>query len=1127
MLYFFPTIILSQNLSNLKIKNTEYSDTIYVDSLNIIPNSIEIISDNKIIPNSLYHYNFKNSTIIFKEKLSQNLIIKYRTIDYNFNQQISPKDTSLIVKRLSNYNDKNYYLPNQSIDNIINRDKLTKTGVFSRGISVGNNQDPVVNSKLNLQLSGKLSNDISVEAVITDESTPVQPDGNTAQIQDFSKIYIRVSNNNSQLVAGDFSVQKPESYFLKYNKQVKGLEYSTTNQNITPKINIAKSNFGLAVVKGKYNRQSITGVEGNQGPYKLQGVGGETYIMIISDSERIFLNGKLLVRGENNDYTINYNSAEIFFTAQQLITKDSRIIIEFEYTERHYSRFSYFTNNQFSAGGINFFVNVYSETDAKNQTIDTELTNEMKMLLFNAGDSLSMALFQNIDSVEYDNNKILYKKVDTLINSQVFSYYEYSTDQNLSYFQLNFSYVGKNKGNYVIDNSQTNGRVYKWIMPQNGVLQGNYEAATILTSPKKKQLFDFGMNIPLSTKSSINFEFALSNNDLNLFSDKHDNDNFGKAFKIDFNKYIKGNDTSRIKSFFWVKYEFAETRFKAIELYKNQEFKRNWNINRFFETNEHIAELGFLSILKKGEISATTSSLYHSKEYFGINTNFSSNYGDKKNNFTNNINFLYSADNLNITKYTRSSIDYERKISQITLGINYEQETNVWKKLATDSIINNSFMFHSINAFVQNSDTSNNFIKINYNRRWDYLPSNNGFKLINFSNNFGIDSKFIRKTHSIDILINYRELSITDSLLSINKPENTITGRVLLRFLLLNNSFQLASAIDISSGMEQKLQFIYIEVEPPKGVYMWNDYNNDGIKQTDEFEIAMYSDQAKYIRVPLQSNQYVKVFGKKITQSIIFLPENLFKQNTKIYKFSTKINNSFAFNIEHKSFAFNILDFQDSTATNYSLFLNNILTIRVNKKTTLNYILQKSKTTNLLINGTEKNELYTNKIIIKYQLSNKFTLLNKTSLINKKIKSDFSIMRNFHIYEKRNSIDITYSTNNIDLTVKYTYSDKKNLTGNEILFNNTLKFSTTSILSKKNRISTELSLINNNFHGDISTSVAYSMLEGLKPDLNLIWLINVKRNIGKTIQITFLYSGRYAQNSRIINTGTVNLSAYF
>lgn len=1098
-----------------------------MDSLSVIPNSIKVFANGKLISDTLYYFDFQSSNIIFKNCKSEKIEIKYRIFYYNFKQNISNKDTSLIVSKLNNFDTKNHYSTNKTVDDVINSDGLTKKGVFSRGVSVGNNQDPVVNSKLNLQLSGKLSNDLSVEAVITDESIPVQPDGNTAQIQDFNKVFIRVSNENSQLVAGDFSIQKPESYFLKYNKQVKGLEFSTENQQIDKNINLNKSNWGVAIAKGKYFRQSIKGIEGNQGPYKLQGINGETYIMIVSGSERVYIDGILLKRGENLDYTINYNSAEIIFTPKQPITKDSRIIVEFEYTERHYSRFTYFSNNQFSSGNVDFFFNIYSESDAKNQTIDMELTDEMKNILSNTGDSLETAFFQNIDSVEFDINKVLYRKVDTIIDSQIFTFYEYSTDPNLAYFQLNFSYIGENKGNYIIDQTATNGRIYKWVMPINGVPQGNYAASTILVSPKKTQMYDFGMSIPLTKKSLINLEFALSNNDKNLFSDKNDNDNIGKALKINFNNYFKGSDTTDYKSFIWADYEFSETKFTPIEIYKSQEFNRDWNINQLFNSDEHIGEFGYFSSFKKGIISAKTSSLYHSKEYFGINSNLTTNFKNDNNNFKSNIDFLYSIDNFNITNFARSFVEYQRKISKITTGINYKQETNIWHKANYDSLTTNSFMFHSVSFFVQNADTTSNSIKLNFLRRRDYFPFENNFKLASYSNDFYVESNFIKEKYSLNILINYRELHITDSTLSDNKPENNMSGRFLLKFSVLNKSLKFSSIGNISSGLEQKMQYIYIEVEPTKGIYTWIDYNEDGIKQIDEFEIANFSDQANFIRVPLQSNQYVKVFGKKITQSISFTPQNLFKEETKSYQIASKFNNNFALNIEHKSYDFNILNFSDSNAVNYYFLLNDILNIKLSKKLTLNFIWQNNNSTILMVNGTEKNQLNTQKGLLKYKITDKIKLSYEISTNKKQVSSDFSVMKNYLLDEKKNLVNVLYSNDIIDLSVEYIYSDKRNLSGNEVLINNSLKFSSTSVFAKKNRISGEINLVNNNFHGDASTTVAYSMLQGLKPDMNLIWLMNVKRNIGKTLQITFLYSGRYSQNSRIINTGSVNLVAFF
>ena len=168
---------------------------------------------------------------------------------------------------------------------------LQYAGVFSRGISLGNNQDLILNSNFNLQLSGKIG-DIDVVGSLSDNNIPLQPAGNTQQLQDFDRIFIEFSYKKNKLKAGDFDLRSPRSlYFTRYFRRLKVVIFSPTLRSI-------KKYLSKLVHPWLYQEEPL--------PKRFYRRGGESralsitrrkmvnYLIIIAGSERVFIDGQLM-----------------------------------------------------------------------------------------------------------------------------------------------------------------------------------------------------------------------------------------------------------------------------------------------------------------------------------------------------------------------------------------------------------------------------------------------------------------------------------------------------------------------------------------------------------------------------------------------------------------------------------------------------------------------------------------------------------------------------------------------------------------------------------------------------------------------------------------------------------------
>ncbi len=1136
----------AQTLINLKSITVKPStDTIFLDSLSVAQSSICFYDvDNNKIEDVKYNFDFEKSTLTFVQIPDyEQIIISFRTFPINFFEPVSLFDKSdFLVGAEDDISDKyNFVFSPEDYKSVTNKSSLSRKGSISRGISFGNAQDVIVNSSLNLQLEGKLNEDLFITAAISDNNIPIQPDGTSQQLQEFDKVFIKLYNDNFSVIAGDFELKKPQGYFLNYYKKAQGAEikYRTSFKNKLNQDVVVNTSVSGAVAKGKLRRQQIPGVEGNQGPYKLTGENNETYIVVLAGTEKVYIDGILLTRGTENDYVIDYNLGEIIFTANQPINKDKRIIVEFEYSDRNYTRFLVTTSNTVDIGKSKFWLNVYDESDNKNQPFDQTISSEDRALLGQIGDNLELAVIPGYDSIAYEIGEIRYAMIDTIVDAIAFdSIFVYSTNPDSAFYRISFSYVGANKGNYKKGISAANGRVYEWVSPINGVPQGDYLPLKQIITPEKNQVVTFGGLTQITEKTAVDFELAYSKTDLNTFSKFDAGDDQGYAAKIRLNQDILKTDNSLFTAN--VSYGFINRDFNAIENFRETEFTRDWNLESIYPTkNENLINAGLVYSNKNiGSSGISSSYINRGTEYTGLQNRAVANFKTNGWSLNGNLSYLDSKNSLYNTAFLRHNVTLSKKLGIFEIGVKEISENNQWNSVLTDSLALNSFNFNQYEGFISTEDSSKNRFFVNYKYREDDLPFDN--RLINstIAQDAGFGAEFVVKSnHRFKTVFNYRNLQVKDTSLYDGESEDNMTGKAEYSFKLLKGLVSSSTLYEIGSGLERKTEFSYIEVAAGQGVFAWTDYNDNGIQELDEFEIANFIDEANFIRILIPTTEYIKTYSNQFNQSLKINPAAFWRSKKGVKGIVSRFSDQFAYRISQKNTSSDILEFanpfsqgidQTQLVNLSSSFRNSFSFNRGKPKFGIDYIIQSNNNKILLVSGFDTRTILSHNVLIRYNIGKVLGITNDAGIGDKSYASEYFTNKDYQIQYISNETRLNIQPNmNNRVTLKYLYKSKENIAGNEVLFVHDAGFEYRLSSVKKGSLSAAFNYIYYDYNAATNTAVSYEMLQGFMPGSNLTWSINFQRQLSNGLQINLNYNARKSEDSEIIHTGGVQLRAFF
>ena len=330
-------------------------------------------------------------------------------------------------------------------------------------------------------------------------------------------------------------------------------------------------------------------------------------------------------------------------------------------------------------------------------------------------------------------------------------------------------------------------------------------------------------------------------------------------------------------------------------------------------------------------------------------------------------------------------------------------------------------------------------------------------------------------------------------------------------------------------------EFTYVKVDPGQGVYTWNDYNNNGIQDLEEFEVAQFQDQAEYVRVLLPNQIFVKIRQNKFSQIVTLNPQQ-WSNKEGIFKVISQFYNQTSYVIDRKvrrdNDGFNINPFEDGGDDQLGLnlnFRNALFFNRGKQRYTTSYTYISSSSNNLLSVGLQKNTLQSHQVKFNHKVWESWLFNLTGALGNNKSTSENFPARNFKLDTYEFQPKVSYLLDRqTRFDVFYQFANKDNVLGNmEALSQQKLGVSFAYSNAEKISLNGEFNYITNDFTGSAFSPVAYQMLEGLQPGTNFTWRALFQKRITKYLDANLSYFGRKSETSKTVHTGSVQLRAYF
>ncbi len=1137
----------------------------------IIRNSERVIFRERVLDVASYTLDYRTGELALVDSTASGLlVVTYRVFPFEFAlsyQRRTPRtlesvtDTSQLVQQLEEQTE----LARARPADPFGRSSLQRSGSIRRGIVAGNNRDVTVESGLRMQLAGEIVDGVQVQAVLTDENTPIQPEGTTQRLNEFDRVFIEIAARQGTVQLGDFDVSYTTSEFARFSRKLQGIHaFSAVGASEQP----AGAAPGLSIdvagatARGQFRTQEIEPIDGVQGPYRLEGDNGERFIIVVAGSEVVFLDGVQMTRGETNDYVIDYATGEITFTTNRIITSDRRISVEFQYTSNQFNRSLTGASVQThlwkdarqrarSSIGLTFL----READGDLFNDEFGLTGIDSLQIEQAGDGLAQR--SGATPVEFDPEApFVHYQREVVTNADgqrdsIFVAIDAAPPDSVDVFRVQFTRVGTRQGSYVRLGRQINGILYEYRGPR----EGDYEPIRVLPKPANHNVLDFNARLEPIRGVEVFGEWARSFNDQNRFSSLDSEDDVDFAYQGG----IRLKDVP-------LSFGFEEQGLLRIELQRRQigadfesfnrirpvEFGRTWNLS-----SSAVSATGGVEGAGDERIDALEAALYlnphmsisgeHSRIDLGDafdaqRTSFAASGYDRV-QYT--IEWIASDDRIEQEEGAwirqRGRVSYPLLRERLTPGLEFEQERREQQSAGRDSLLRGSLDFVEVRPGIQ---WATEWVDARFGIEWRNEQDVAEGALRDAATAWTYQGQFDLRpgmAFTTDGSVGYRVKRFTDYFRINEKRSNSES--LLLRWNSqwrpLRRVIDLTTRYEASTERTPTLQEIYIRTGPELGQYVWEDTNGDGAIQIDEFLPERTPNEGTYIQTFVPSDSLSSIISVRALVRFQLDPSRIWSSEvTGLPAVLRHVTARTTFEVQEKSrdedlaaiYLLNLRRFRDATNTlNGRLRINqNFTFFRTIPRVGIDLGFSQLRSLSELSAGEETRFLNGWNLEGRYALSRRWGLRVRGETETSRLDSETFASRRYKIQSLRIEPEVSVNwSRRISTVAGGIWARKDDRVGQREAVVWRFPFELQYRVLSRTQITARSEVAIIDLKGEAQGLAAFELTDGRGAGTSYLWGLQGNFTLNTYLRLSFAYDGRSPAGAPTIHTLRVQMSALF